>query len=267
MKIKILGSFARQAFHNTAVYRFDFWLRIVNNFVWMFSSYWLWIALYHQDVLVFNVSLKQMLTYAILSSVLGISIRPGGRVAYQISTKVKSGEIVMDMLKPLDFQFHMLARNMGETLFFSATLGIPSFIVGYFFLGMQPPSSLLVGLAFLLSLILGYGIMFSLNYLLGLIAVFTIDIRNISWAYDAIVNFLSGSYVPLWLFPGFLYKLADALPFKCILYIPLSIYISKLELTEITKGIGIQFVWLIILVMLGRCIWHRANKHIIVQGG
>jgi ABC-2 type transport system permease protein len=265
--MKIFWSFARQAFHTTSIYRFDFWLRVVNNFVWMFSHYWLWTVLYTQNAGAFSISLEQMVTYALLSSVIGIVMRPGSGVAYQIASKVKNGEIVMDMLKPLDFHLHTLARNVGEVLFFSLTLGIPSFLVAYFLLGMRLPTSLGGGLLFLLSICMGYGVMFSLNYLLGLLSVFTIDIRNISWAYNAIVRFFSGSEVPLWLFPLFLSQVADVLPFKCIYFIPLSIYIGRLSPGEITGAVALQFFWLAALVILGRMVWRRAHDHLTVQGG
>jgi ABC-2 type transport system permease protein len=265
--MKLFLSFARQAFHTTAIYRFEFWLRVVNNFVWMFSAYWLWKVLYTQKAGAFGISLEQMVTYALLSSVVGMVMRPGGGVAYLIAQKVKSGEIVMDMLKPLDFHLHMLARNAGEVVFYALTLGVPSLLVAYFLLGMQPPADLLSGLLFLLSLVMGYGVIFSLNYLLGLLSVFTVDIRNISWAYNAVVRFFSGSEIPLWLFPLFLAQVANLLPFKCTYAIPLSIYIGKITSLDLAGALALQAAWLLALVIIGRLVWQRAHQRLTVQGG
>jgi ABC-2 type transport system permease protein len=265
--MKLFLSFARQAFHTTAIYRLDFWLRVVSNFVWMFSAYWLWTILYTQKPGAFNISLEQMVTYALLSSVMGMVMRPGGNVSYMIARKVKSGEIVMDMLKPLDFHMHMLARNTGEVLFYTFTLGTPSFLIAYFLLGMRLPSNLATGLLFLLSLVLGYGIMFSLSYLLGLVSVFTINIENISWAYNAVVRFFSGSDIPLWLFPLFLSQVANLLPFKCTYAIPLSIYIGKLTPSEVAGALALQITWLVGLVLVGKLVWRLAHTRLTVQGG
>jgi ABC-2 type transport system permease protein len=265
--MRLFLSFARQAFHTTAIYRFDFWLRVVNNFVWMFSAYWLWKVLYTQKAGAFDISLEQMVTYALLASVMGMVMRPGGNVAYLIAQKVKSGEIVMDMLKPLDFHLHMLARNVGEVVFFAFTLGVPSFLVAYFFLGMRLPADLSKGLLFILSLAMGYGVMFSLNYLLGLLSVFTVDIRNISWAYNAVVRFFSGSDIPLWIFPLFLVQIANFLPFKCTYAIPLSIYIGKLTPFETAAALALQSFWLAALVIVGRLVWQQAHKQLTAQGG
>lgn len=265
--MKLFWSFARQAFHSTAIYRFEFWLRVVNNFVWMFSAYWLWRVLYTQKAGAFNISLEQMVTYALVSSVISIAIRPSGGVAYMISEKVKSGEIVMDILKPLDFHLLTVARNVGETLFSTFFLGIPTFLIAYFLLGMRLPDNLGAGILFLVSAVIGYGVIFSLNYLLGLLAVFTIDIRNIWWAYGAVTRFFSGSEIPLWLFPLFLSRVADLLPFKCTYSIPLSIYIGKFGPGETAGAVALQVFWLAALAIAGRLLWRLAYKRLTVQGG
>jgi ABC-2 type transport system permease protein len=265
--MRLFWSFARQAFHTSAIYRFEFWLRVASNFVWMFSEYWLWTVLYTQKAGAFSITLQQMVTYAVLASVMAMCLRPGGYVAYQIAEKVKDGEIVMDMLKPLDFHLHTLARNVGETLFSTAMLGVPSFLIGHFLLGMRLPSSLGSGLLFLFSLVMGYGVFFSLNYLLGMLSVITVDIRNISWAYGSVVRFFSGSDIPLWLFPVFLSQVAGILPFKCIYFIPLSIYIGKLSPQEIAGAMVLQAAWLAALVFLGRLAWQRVHRHLTVRGG
>jgi ABC-2 type transport system permease protein len=265
--MRLFWSFARQAFHTSAIYRFDFWLRMVSNFVWMFSEYWLWTVLYTQKAGAFNITLRQMVTYAVMASVIGMCIRPGGSVAYQIAAKVKSGEIIMDMLKPLDFHLHTLARNVGQTLFSTVMLGVPSFLIGHFLLGMRLPASLGSGLLFLLSLVMGYGVLFSLNYLLGVLSIFTIDIRNIWWAYGSVVRFFSGSDIPLWLFPLFLSQVAAILPFKCIYFIPLSIYIGKLGPGEVAGAMVLQAFWLAALVLIGRLARQWAHRSLTIQGG
>ncbi|MBI4927337.1 MAG: ABC-2 family transporter protein, partial [Anaerolineae bacterium] len=206
--MRIFWSFARQSFHAAAIFRFEFWLRLVTSFVWMFSAYWLWRVLYTQQPGAFGVSLSQMVTYAGISAVVFMIMRPSTYVAYSIASRVKSGEIVMDILKPLDFHLHTLARSFGEVLFVSLTMGLPMLLAGMLLLQVQLPSTPLQALLFLTSLVLGVGVSFSLNYLLGLLAVFTLDIRNISWAYGAITRFFSGSEVPLWLLPLVLGQIA-----------------------------------------------------------
>ncbi len=265
--MKIFWSFARQAFSTTAIYRFDFWLRVVYIFLMMYSAYWLWTILYRQDPAIVGVDLEQMISYGIMAMVIEIVFRPGNGLMYYLTHQVKTGAIVMDVLKPLDFPMHMFARNMGETAFVTVMLAVPSLIIGSLFLGLHLPPTWQNGLMFFLSIVLAYLVLFSMSLILGLVSFFTIDIRNIGWAYNAIWRFFSGQYVPLWIFPAWLANIANVLPFRCVYAIPLSIYIGRFSFAEAWQAMGLQALWTAALLMAGRAMWATAYRRLVVQGG
>lgn len=265
--MKIFWSFARHAFHTTAIYTFDFWLQLINSFIFTYSIYWLWVSLYAQRKLAFGVDLDQMITYGILGIVLDFIFVPGYDIVFYIAAQVKSGEIQTDLLKPLDYQFYLFARSIGQTLFSAFLLGLPSLLVGYFFLGFRLPINLATGLLFIASVSLGYIVLFLLSFLLGMMAIFTINIFSIAWAYNALVGLLSGQEIPLWLFPLFLSQVANLLPFKYVYSIPMSIYINKFSTIEILNGFLMQIFWICLLLLASRLVWKRAYAKMIVQGG
>lgn len=265
--MKLFWSFTRQSFHSTAVYRFEFWLQLVTVFLMMYSVHWIWHTLYTQSPGAFGVNLEQMVTYGILGMAIETIFNPGRGPQTYMAAQVKSGAIEMDLMKPLDFYFHMLARNAGETLFRFCTLALPSLLVGYLFLDLQLPASLAHGLLFCVSILLGYFVLFSLNYMLGMLAMITLNINSISWGYNALVRFFSGQMVPLWLFPGFIGVLAGVLPFKSIYSIPLSIYIGKLNGIAVWEGMLFQLIWIAALTLVCRLAWARVHSRLVVQGG
>jgi ABC-2 type transport system permease protein len=265
--MRLFLSFARQAFHRAAMYRFDFWLRVLSTFVMMYTAHWLWRVLYTQRANAFEISLEQMVTYGVLAMLLEVAIRPGNWVQYYMMEKVRTGEIGMDLLKPLDFHLHMLARNVGEVIFFVTVLGIPCFVFGHLLLGLRLPSDLQHALLFIVSLVLAYLVLFSLSFMLGLLPLFAIRVDNVFWAYNSIVRFFSGSLVPLWLFPPFLEKIAAVLPFQAVFAIPLTIYIGKLPTQELGGALALQAFWVIALAGLGRVLWNRAHALLVLQGG
>lgn len=265
--MKIFWSFARQAFYNTAIYRFEFWLQLVSVFFMMYSVYWIWNILYTQSPKAFGVTLEQMVTYGVLGMALETIFHPGRGPQTYMATQVRSGAIDTDLIKPIDFHIHMLARNFGETLFRFGTLAVPALIIGYLFLDFRLPAGPVNGILFAFSLVLGYLVLFSLNFLLGMLAVVTLDIRSISWSYNALVRFFAGQMVPLWLFPGYIATLADILPFKSIYFIPMSIYIGKLSGSSAMESIIFQLIWLSILMLIGRLAWIRVHAKLVVQGG
>ncbi len=263
--MKIFWSFARQTFQFIVAYRFDFFMEFVLAILRMYGIYWVWRILYTQRPGAFGVDLAQMTTYGVMGMALEMFI--WSRPQWYMANQVKSGAIDTDLMKPLDFHVYMLARSIGEMFIGIGFLGLPALLVAYIFLGVQFPPNLWAGVMFIASLVLGFLLLFHLNFLLGSLAIVALDIRHINWAYFSLVRFLGGQIVPLWLFPPFVAALAEVLPFKGTYYIPISIYIGKLTGMEAINALGFQILWLLALVLLSRLVWAMAHRRLVVQGG
>jgi len=263
--MKIFWAFARQHFHSTAIYRFDFWMRVSSIFILMYGTRWLWITLYSQRPGAFGVSLGQMVTYTVLSMAITNLFFTGP--PYYMAGQVRSGAIDGDLLKPMDFHFHMLARSTGEMIFRIFTITIPGMLAGYFLFDLQLPASVQSGVMFVVAFLLGYLVNFHLEFLLGALSMVTLEIDNIDWAFHATTRFFSGQYVPLWFFPGLLGTLAAILPFRSIFFVPLSIYTGVMRGSAITQAILFQLFWAVILFIVSRWVWERVQLQIISQGG
>ena len=263
--MKTFWAFARQHFHATAMYRVDFWLRVASTFILMYGIRWVWIALYAQNPGAFGVTLQQMVTYGVLSMAIENLFYTGP--LYYIAHQVRSGAIDSDLLKPLDFHFHMLARSTGEMFFRVIVIALPAWVAGYFLFDLQLPSTLQTEFLFVVALLLGYLINFHLDFLLGSISLLTLDIHSIDWAFQATARFFSGQFVPLWLFPSALGIVANVLPFRSIFSTPLSIYTGVLKEDAIILALRFQLVWLIVLLLASRWLWGRVQTRIVSQGG
>ena len=263
--MKIFWAFARQNFHAVATYRFDFLLRASSIVILMYGIRWLWVTLYTQRPGAFSVSLQQMVTYGVLSMAI-INLFFTGP-PYYMAHQVRTGAIDLDLLKPLDFHFHMLARSTGEMLFRVFVLAVPGMLVGYFLFDLQLPANWQSGFLFVVALLLGYLVSFHLDYLLGLLAFVSIEIHSIDWAFHATSRFFSGQFIPLWLFPGVLGTLANLLPFRGTLFVPLSIYTGVLQGGAAAHAIWFQLFWLVTLFGISRWLWGQIELRIISQGG
>jgi ABC-2 type transport system permease protein len=263
--VKIFWAFTRQVFHGNAIYRFEFWMRLFWVYLLMYSIYWVWETLYTQSPGAFGVSLEQMVTYGILGMTLEIFLDVGPE--WYMATQVRTGAIDTDLMKPLDFHLHMLARSAGEMLFGLGILALPAFVIGYYLFDLRLPGDTITTLLFAVSLLFSFFVFFHISFLLGILTVITLDIRSISWAYYSIVSFFSGQIVPLWLFPDFLRRISEALPFQAIYYIPMSIYIKTLSGSDALQALGLQVFWTIVLVLFSRWAWSRVHARLTVQGG
>src|SRR5215207_6473740 len=121
--MKIFWAFARQNFHAFSTYRFDFFLRASSILILMYAMRWVWITLYTQRPGAFGVTLQQMVTYGVLSMAI-INLFFTGPI-YYMAHQIRTGAIDLDLLKPMDFHLHMLARSTGEMLFRVLVLALP----------------------------------------------------------------------------------------------------------------------------------------------
>lgn len=260
-------SFLRQSARVESIYRFDFWMRVLYTLIAMLGAKWLWEALYAQNPDIVGRDLPMMTTYAMLAMALDWVLSSLYAPTGYMTNQVRSGAIDTDLLKPIGFHRHMLYRSAGEMLLKLLVQALPAVVFAMLFLGMRPPASWAHGLLFLVSFGLGYLVLFSLNFLLGLLGMVTLNIRYLGWAYGGVVGLLSGKLVPLWLFPAGVRAVIGVLPFRFIYDVPLNIYTGATGGMEMLALIALQAVWALLLLALGQRVWRRVQYRLVVQGG
>ncbi len=207
-----------------------------------------------------------MTTYGVLgillTSVLGVT----NRTRHYIATQIRAGSLEIDLMKPLDFMLHMLARNIGELSVQVLTQGLPGLLFAYVFLGVRQPTDPWAGLAFVVSLVLGYLVYFGVNFLIGMLAIVTHDVRSYGWLYGSLIRFTSGQMIPLWLFPPVLGAILAFLPFQAIFFVPISIYVGAYP-QSLLWALFTQALWATGVLLFCRYIWRHFQRRVTVQGG
>jgi len=264
--MRVLYAFIRSTFHTTYIYRFDFWVRLVSAAIMMYATYSLWSILYTQTPDAFGLDRARMTTYGVIGVVLFAVLISVNFVRYYISDKVRDGTLELDLLKPIDFLFHMLGRNIGEMLMQALFYGLPAYLFARFVLGIEAPASTANALAFLASLLLGFLVFFHISLLIGLISVVTLKIDSYIWVFIGLTSFASGQIVPLWMFPPGLRAVLDLLPFKYIFFVPMTIYIGAQE-TSLAVLLRNQAAWVLVLFAGAVLFWSGVRRRIVVQGG
>lgn len=231
----------------------------------IFVFYYLWMAIYKFDSIINGISKDQIITYIILSRIIYTQVTWG--FIPKLGRKIHSGEIIMDLLKPIDFQMFMYLGRIGDSISFASMTAIPILIICAFTLGVQPPHGPFTLICFLISLFFAMTISFFVEFWIGLLTFYT----NYSWGLqtfqEALVSLFSGALIPLSFFPNWLRVIADALPFKDMSYSPVAIYLGLVKGSQVIETLASQILWIIILFFLSRLFYSFAIKKITVQGG
>ena len=129
------------------------------------------------------------------------------------------------------------------------------------------PVSLFHGICFLVATLFSFLILAEVNFLLGLTAFFFKSIDGISRAKYVLIQLLSGLLLPLAFFPDWCRGFVEALPFKHISHTPLQFYLGKIPVSKALPIFLQEFIWWLVLLVLGQLLYSKAVRKLTLQGG
>ncbi len=251
-------------------YRFEFFTAILGSLLTMALVYYLWAAIYHSATS-FQMSYQALITYVCLGQAFSFA-RPGQRqILVRIGAGIRSGDVLIDLVRPTDYQLLTYSDTFGAYLLETLLVSLPSYVLALFLFRISLPASGEAAVGFGISILGAFFLVSSIDFLIGLMAFWTMDIWGLIWGLGyvkiAVLNILAGTVIPLTLLPGWLQAIAAILPFQGMAYTPLAIYIGTLQGGAIWTSILNQFAWGVGLVLLTRLVWLKARRRIEIQGG
>lgn len=254
----------KNVFQVNITYRINTVFNVLSKFIILFVQICIWRALLTDAQTQTSISLRDMITYVIISA--GISIFMDQSVIRKMDSKIKSGDIAMDLIKPFNFKMYQFCEIFANSFYRTFIEFIPLLLFSMAIFGFYFPSIKYL-LFFALSLINGIIINFLISYIIGLIGFWYISIRHLSDLLYTLVRLFSGSIVPLWFFPKFLFAISLALPFRFMYFAPISIYLEKMGQNEAIGILMQQLLWIFGLLMIEKITWKKGIKKLVVQGG
>ncbi|WP_374705605.1 ABC transporter permease [Paenibacillus apis] len=250
---------------NTLAYRLSFILNFLASFIGLIAMYCLWQAVYTGRDQLSGFTWEQMQAYLLVTFFVNSMLSYYSESS--ISGKIIDGSVMMDLLRPIQFQKARLAETLGSCVLEGLLSCILIGTAAVFTLGISLPQDGVGMLQFGISMLSSIFVKFCIVYMSALLCFWTTSSFGIYWARTSITNLLSGALVPLTFFPGWLESLAMALPFQGIVNTPVRIALGMTGRAEAWQMIGVQWVWIILLWLLGRWLWSRAVRQITIHGG
>ncbi len=269
-KIKIYLPFALNEIKRQMAYKGSFYLFMVISLFGSFISYFLWMAIYgsSESGVIGNLTQNEMVSYIFMvyvtASMVNISI------SEWVSFDVVKGNVAMNLIKPIDYRMSLISQGLGLAVHRFFTPGI------FVWIGLEIYKVSVLGeeiitldrvLLYLFSVIMSFLIYVLFDFCFGMLAFFTTYIFGMQIAQGAILSFMSGELIPISLFPEAVQRVFDFLPFSSMVYTPVMIYLGKYTGTDLLWALGRQAFWVILLYVVGGCIWQKVTKRLVVLGG
>lgn len=259
-----LAASVRQGVLTQFAYRAAVWTGIVGCVLRVLLVTAVWTAVYGARTEVAGVDQRDAITYAVLGVLIFTAFEPF--TFDSLYSRLRTGAIAFDVIRPISAVPVALAQQVG-----AAAAQLPAvaagLVAGLAVGGIGPPQSAISGVAFGCSILLGFVIVQIVNFTVGLVGFWTLEVGGAFLIYRMLAQFSSGALIPLWFMPGWLSGVLTALPFSAQVFVPLSIYLDDAPGWHTVGAIGLQAAWIAVLTGLAAWIWSRAVRRLVVFGG
>ncbi|MER7487637.1 ABC-2 family transporter protein [Streptomyces sp. NPDC126497] len=252
-------------FRRYASYRVATAAGVFTNTVFGLILVYTYLALWEERPGLGGYDQAQAVTYVWLGQCLFATLAiQGGGAEKDLMERIRTGEIAVDLYRPVDLQLWWLAGDVGRAAFQLLGRGVVPFVVGSLFFRVALPAEAAAWAAFAVTLLLAAVVSFAIRYLAALGVFWLMDGRGVSQVLMITGVFFSGMVLPLNAFPGGLGDVVRVLPWAAQLQVPADVLMGE---TDVWGAFAFQAAWAVVLLAAGRLVQSAATRRVVVQGG
>lgn len=267
--MKQYGSFFRIRFLAGLQYRAAAWAGIATQYAWGGLTVLLYRAFYQNGANSFPMDFQALSTYVWLQQAF-LAMFMTWYYDGEIFDSITSGGIAYELCRPCDLYTVWFVKNMAVRLSRVVLRCVPVLLVAALLpapYGVILPRSWSAALLFPVSLVLGFLVLVAFSMLIYISAFYTLSPMGIRILASSVMEFFCGALIPIPFLPEWLQPVMYALPFASMQNTPFLIYTGHLDPQTALERIGLQLLWLALLLAAGRLLMANAQKKVVVQGG
>ncbi|MEU1038675.1 ABC transporter permease [Streptomyces sp. NPDC005551] len=262
---RLYAAVAVSGFRRYATYRTATAAGVFTNTVFGLILAYTYLALWHERPHLGGYGQAQALTYVWLGqAMLMVVAVMGGGFEDELIERIRTGDIAIDLYRPVDLQAWWLAADAGRALFHLLGRGVVPMVFGALVFDLALPADPLVWLAFLVAVALGVVVSFAIRFLVALSAFWLLDGAGVAQLAFLAGIFCSGMLLPLNVFPGVLGEVVRVLPWASLIQAPVDVLLGR---RDPAATYVFQAAWAVGLLAAGRLLQGVATRRVVVQGG
>src|SRR6266511_5363067 len=157
-------------------YQLWFWIGLVLNVISMAILVYFWRAIYANTSTISGLGQNQTINYILLAFI--FMPLTSNDLIWEFGSNLREGTIIHHLLRPINFQGMNYAQMLGG-LVTRLILQIPMAVVAVLVFGLYFPTELSTWLAFMISALLGFTVMFFFNWFLACFTFYTTEILGL----------------------------------------------------------------------------------------
>jgi ABC-2 type transport system permease protein len=248
----------------TLAYRGEFFLMMFTETIPIVVSLLIWLRLEESGVSL-PLTRSQFVTYYLMLRLTSLLVSCWS--AEYVAIEIRQGNLSDTLVRPVPYVIHYVTNNIGEKVVKLPLLFPILLLIGFAFRAdLQLPPDPWRWLGFLICLPLAAATAFLLDFVVGSLAFWIVDVKGLLRVTNLVSAFLAGQIVPLALFPPSMNGALEIQPFRYTLSFPLELLTGTLSAPAAVRGFIWQIGYCILLWALYRIIWRRGLRSYVAPG-
>lgn len=196
-----------------------------------------------------------------------VRLLTGCWVVWEMTMEIRDGTIGLRMLRPVHPLVAYSAENLAATPL-RAMMSLPIALVLLLTLGQgHLTHDPVAWLAVVPMILLAWTMTFLVMCVVGSLGFFFESAASLYDLWLGLYTVFSGYLVPLSLFPPWLRQIADVLPFRLLLGLPVETMLGRVDRAGLVHGLTEQAVWTLAFFLLARVTWNAGLRRYAAFGG
>ncbi|GIX42667.1 MAG: ABC transporter permease [Leptospiraceae bacterium] len=263
--MKIYLKYISLSFQKAITYRIEYFTSLLNALLYIFIFISIWNALIPPQGIENGITPEIMTAYAVLSTLIKATF---ARSQTFLSSKVRTGEIAVDLMKPYSIPLLYLSDIIGKSIFQLFARGIPLLLFCIFVFKIKIDLNYEQFSRFLMIYFLAFIIYYFISLFLSSLSFYFVEIFPFWIMYFALVTLMSGAIIPIDFFPEQLKIVVLYTPFPYLFYFPTMILLRPEKLIlEYNELLLNYIINIIILFFLSLTSYRLGIKKLTIAGG
>lgn len=220
----------------------------------------IWSAIFRNVDTVKGYSYEEMITY-ILVGWLVLFLTSNFNLDNHVARQIHKGTLSNFLSKPISYIRYITYLSFGRvSLALLSGVIVQSLFIILFQKSIVITNDPALIIIAVFMIFIGFFIKLNLSIIVGFLAFWITEVSGVHFSLKVIQRFLSGAYFPTSLFPNGLVQIISCFPFVYTFFIPTQVILGKTNTREALIGLGVEIVWLFLLMVIVRILWKFGLK-------
>ena len=259
MKMRKYIEVAKVHFKTQFAWRADVIFNMIFTISKILFAYLLWRMVFSGKEVVSGFTFHSMLSYYIISSFLS-QLEMSEGISSEIFHRIRNGTFSKYMIIPISMEGYFVAMEVGVVLFYLVFDLIAALLWVFIFrIEFALVTDAVILISALCLILLGMFFMVQFAYYLGILTLKYQGIDTFLMIKNNLMALITGTIVPLALFPEAVIRVMKVLPFYYVTYLPSMLLIGRCR-EEAVTGIVIMAGWCLALQAAIRLTWAKYSR-------